>query len=56
MAMERMEALLKQELAQLERSGMRKSREAIITGVVPPRRGAASATCCKERETARFSA
>ncbi|CAI8947863.1 aminotransferase class I/II-fold pyridoxal phosphate-dependent enzyme [Methylocaldum szegediense] len=39
MAMERMEALLKQELAQLERSGMRKSREAIITGVVPPREG-----------------
>lgn len=39
MAMKRMEALLKQELAQLERSGMRKSREAIITGVLPPRDG-----------------
>ncbi len=39
MAMERMEALLKQELAQLDRSGMRKSREAIITGVLPPRDG-----------------
>jgi len=39
MAMERMEALLKQELAQLDRSGMRKSREAIITAVLPPRDG-----------------
>ncbi|WP_133718724.1 aminotransferase class I/II-fold pyridoxal phosphate-dependent enzyme [Methylocaldum gracile] len=39
MAMDRMEALLKQELAQLDRSGVRKSRETIITGVLPPRDG-----------------
>jgi len=39
MAMERMEGLLKQELAQLDRSGMRKSREAIINAVLPPRDG-----------------
>jgi glycine C-acetyltransferase len=39
MAMERMEGLLKQELAQLDRSGMRKSREAVITAVLPPRDG-----------------
>jgi len=39
MAMERMETLLKQELAQLERSGLRKSREAIVAAVLPPRDG-----------------
>ncbi|HYE35148.1 aminotransferase class I/II-fold pyridoxal phosphate-dependent enzyme [Methylocaldum sp.] len=39
MAMDRVEALLKRELAQLDQSGMRKSREAIITAVLPPRDG-----------------
>ncbi|BBA36264.1 glycine C-acetyltransferase [Methylocaldum marinum] len=39
MSMDRMEVLLRQALAQLDRSGVRKSREAIITAILPPHDG-----------------